>query len=624
MDTEQMLYKQIQTLDSEMQTLIYENYNKFISATETVRKMSSHFDRMEHELTLLARNMESITEKSTNITKAISGRRGELSKLSATHQMLDKIQFLLELPEKMASFLEEGRHIEAAKVYLEARHALDQYGHFSSIKNIQVECQELLDKVKDKLYEQMQLERQYDQQSQGATVVIADQSIEYLILLDENRSAIADQYLQMKMARFNRLFKVAHRDEGEETSTAATTDILEYIDYVGNVLFACLEETITFYMDTFLSTSATTDITTDAKLVLETKLRTFVEQQMQLIFDQISGRIKQERKLSNNIYMFVRALDRFYRRLKKVYFFSDFTERGAEIVYESSLDQCNCLFNTLMSKYQEELSALRHDIITEISKSTTNIRSSGGRVVTTSQGGGSGEEKSKKPLHSILVAFELAIREDLKAILLKLDPFLDPEFSFLKNDSLRTRFINTAIFENVVIKYIEYILQTAAEVMDNQTATPTQLILIFSRLCLDMSNSIITYLFGFTDELLHLANDHHRNAAASGLVKKARETAQRLLNMYVLMEGQSISNMIRKSVETRDWLSSVEPRSVRSVMKRVIEDVSLIDYYVAQLYEEGVRVERSSDSSRTFSTFSYGRRGHRNTTAKSTWSYSNK
>ena len=35
-----MLYKQIQTLDSEMQTLIYENYNKFISATETVKKVS--------------------------------------------------------------------------------------------------------------------------------------------------------------------------------------------------------------------------------------------------------------------------------------------------------------------------------------------------------------------------------------------------------------------------------------------------------------------------------------------------------------------------------------------------------------------------------------------------------
>ena len=39
MESEQKLYKQIQSLDSEMQTLVYENYNKFISATETIQKV---------------------------------------------------------------------------------------------------------------------------------------------------------------------------------------------------------------------------------------------------------------------------------------------------------------------------------------------------------------------------------------------------------------------------------------------------------------------------------------------------------------------------------------------------------------------------------------------------------
>ena len=58
--------------------------------------------------------------------------------------------------------------------------------------------------------------------------------------------------------------------------------------------------------------------------------------------------------------------------------------------------------------------------------------------------------------------------------------------------------------------------------------------------------------------------------------------------------------MIRKSVEARDWLSTVEPRSVRAVMKRVIEDVTVIDQQVGQLYEEGQKKVRSSDSSRTF------------------------
>ena len=56
--------------------------------------------------------------------------------------------------------------------------------------------------------------------------------------------------------------------------------------------------------------------------------------------------------------------------------------------------------------------------------------------------------------------------------------------------------------------------------------------------------------------------------------------------------------MLRKSVETRDWLNTIEPRNVRAVMKRVIEDITSIDAQVGQLYEEGVRKERSSDSSR--------------------------
>lgn len=40
MDLENDVVKEIRSLDSEMQTLVYENYNKFISATDTIRKVS--------------------------------------------------------------------------------------------------------------------------------------------------------------------------------------------------------------------------------------------------------------------------------------------------------------------------------------------------------------------------------------------------------------------------------------------------------------------------------------------------------------------------------------------------------------------------------------------------------
>lgn len=59
--------------------------------------------------------------------------------------------------------------------------------------------------------------------------------------------------------------------------------------------------------------------------------------------------------------------------------------------------------------------------------------------------------------------------------------------------------------------------------------------------------------------------------------------------------------MIRKSVETRDWLGTIEPRTVRSVMKRVVEDITAIDADVGSLFEEGSRKAQSSGDCRMIS-----------------------
>merc|ERR1719450_1060203 len=91
--------------------------------------------------------------------------------------------------------------------------------------------------------------------------------------------------------------------------------------------------------------------------------------------------------------------------------------------------------------------------------------------------------------------------------------------------------------------------------------------------------------------------------------------SQVLLDSYVQAQSAELSLMLRKSVEARDWLSTVEPRSVRAVMKRVVEDVTIIDEQVGQLYEEGQRKVRSSDSSRTF--------GHRSRSVFSSYNSSN-
>ena len=41
---------EIRSLDSDMQMLVYENYNKFISATETIKRMKNNVEGMESDM----------------------------------------------------------------------------------------------------------------------------------------------------------------------------------------------------------------------------------------------------------------------------------------------------------------------------------------------------------------------------------------------------------------------------------------------------------------------------------------------------------------------------------------------------------------------------------------------
>ena len=67
-DKERELVRETQSLDSEMQTLVYENYNKFILATDTIRKMKSDFKVMEDEMEKLVSDMSNIASFATNIS----------------------------------------------------------------------------------------------------------------------------------------------------------------------------------------------------------------------------------------------------------------------------------------------------------------------------------------------------------------------------------------------------------------------------------------------------------------------------------------------------------------------------------------------------------------------------
>ena len=74
MAQETQIVRQIHSLDSDMQTLVYENYNKFISATDTIKQMRVDFRDMEGEMDQLAEKMKALTERSATVNQVSLNR----------------------------------------------------------------------------------------------------------------------------------------------------------------------------------------------------------------------------------------------------------------------------------------------------------------------------------------------------------------------------------------------------------------------------------------------------------------------------------------------------------------------------------------------------------------------
>lgn len=151
--------------------------------------MTSHFDKMEHELNLLSENMDKITTKSNKIAKNLNGKREQLTQMTTKNNLLNKIQFILELPNKMKNLIEQNNYNAAVDDYLNVKQSLDKYSHLSSFKNIKSECDEMLDQIKKHFYEQLS--------NENSTANQITESIGYLAKLNECTFNLCEKYFDM-------------------------------------------------------------------------------------------------------------------------------------------------------------------------------------------------------------------------------------------------------------------------------------------------------------------------------------------------------------------------------------------------------------------------------------------
>lgn len=89
---------EIKSIDHDVQSLVFENYSKFISSIEVVKKMRQEIEKTEDDLDQLQKSIDNIRRSSRKIDAILRPKRQEIQKLDKINKDLDNLKMLCELP----------------------------------------------------------------------------------------------------------------------------------------------------------------------------------------------------------------------------------------------------------------------------------------------------------------------------------------------------------------------------------------------------------------------------------------------------------------------------------------------------------------------------------------------
>ncbi|KAK3042977.1 hypothetical protein RJ639_000954 [Escallonia herrerae] len=122
---------EIKNLDTDLQMLVYENYNKFISATDTIKRMKTNIVGMEANMEQLLEKIMSVQSRSDGVNTSLFEKREHVEKLHRTRNLLRKVQFIFDLPTRLGKCIKAEAYADAVRFYTGAMPIFKAYGDSS-------------------------------------------------------------------------------------------------------------------------------------------------------------------------------------------------------------------------------------------------------------------------------------------------------------------------------------------------------------------------------------------------------------------------------------------------------------------------------------------------------------
>ncbi|RKP22920.1 hypothetical protein SYNPS1DRAFT_31406, partial [Syncephalis pseudoplumigaleata] len=243
---------EIRQLDSDMKSLVYENYGKFISATDTMRQMKDRLVLMREQLGELNQRVERANKTDKQVGADLAEDQRRIAALDREHHTLSELGVLFELPSQLLSHLAHDHLADAVRAFRHAAPLLDQFRNEPGYEGIESESREIMAKVAQQLQKNLHSERADCAAIADATgLLIGTESIDVEEL---HRQFVTRTTWRLEQV-CERLREVTARKGGYLDKHGATL-VMDAMASIHTTLLAELDLAVACYEECFLSTAS--------------------------------------------------------------------------------------------------------------------------------------------------------------------------------------------------------------------------------------------------------------------------------------------------------------------------------------------------------------------------------
>ncbi|CAI4228497.1 unnamed protein product [Auanema sp. JU1783] len=535
---EEEMVTSVRRLDSDIHQLVYENYNKFLTATNTVRKIQDEFNLLDNEMDSLGSSMKQISDVIDDMGGVLCGQREDLAQLGSSYKVVRSLQFIFDLPSVLTAHFEERKFSDIVRISTLAKKALHKYKDIATVAIILEKTEKIIEATEKELRETI-----YGKTDQMDLVT---ESLELLLVLSDDLSEVQNLLLHVAET-------VLNNDLSSLESISA--DVLDMIDkacgsFIPNLtLFANLHQKL-FPKDK------------DVLLkMLTTKLDEFYPI-VQKIFLSTSD--------PKDCSIVVRALDRYYRKMSTC----------PHVIPGLDCSVSSVALIKEVSKH--EISISRQRIKDEVYRALVEAADSVSDKTTDVQ--------------SVAIKIEHAFLFQVKTALANLLLFIasDVTFSSLPHEEFQNDFAKN-VYENLLIGSFKDFSDTAIAIGIPESKTKgfqCLLTLIYATTLHHLSNKSALYLLSLCKEQFALgSNESVTNSTdASAILKSSGHT---LIQSYSHSRGLELGEYLLKQCNYSSVTES-SPTGVTKVVKNVVEQLDGIDRLLQESFGGDSRKENRS------------------------------